>query len=93
MNICILFISQQEGGKDAGIHGRDSEGNFFSILESPVYNEETTGLAFSPNHKRMYVAYQANGILLEVWRKDGLPFSAKSLNIKYHNTQSGTVRN
>jgi len=76
------FFCINRGGKDAGIHGRDSNGNFFSILESPVYEEETTGLAFSPDHKHMYVAYQKNGIVLDVWRNDGLAFSAKSLNIK-----------
>jgi len=86
----ILYYTE-EGGKDAGIHGRDSNGNFFSILESPVYEEETTGLAFSPDHKHMYVAYQKNGIVLDVWRNDGLAFSAKSLNIKYHHAESGIV--
>jgi len=32
----------------------------------------------------MYVSYQDNGILLDVSRIDGLPFHAKSLNVKYH---------
>ena len=34
----------------------------------------------------LYVAYQRNGVLLDVWRKDKKPFTTKTLNIKYHNT-------
>ena len=79
-----LLYFTEEGGKDAGIHARDQDGRFFTILESPVYIDETTGLAFSPNGEHMYVAYQANGILFDVWRKDGLPFQARTLNVKYH---------
>jgi len=79
----ILYFCE-EGGVDAGVHGRDTNGNFFTILESPVYHDETSGLAFSPDGKHMYVSYQDNGILLDVSRIDGLPFHAKSLNVKYH---------
>lgn len=78
--------SKQEGGKNAGIHARDSQGRFFTILESPVYEDESTGLAFSPDGMHLYVAYQRNGVLLDVWRKDKQPFTTKTLNIKYHNT-------
>ena len=77
---------KQEGGKNAGIHARDSQGRFFTILESPVYEDESTGLAFSPDGMHLYVAYQRNGVLLDVWRKDKQPFTTKTLNIKYHNT-------
>ena len=76
----------QEGGKNAGIHARDAQGRFFTILESPVYEDESTGLAFSPDGMHLYVAYQRNGVLLDVWRKDEKPFTTKTLNIKYHNT-------
>lgn len=81
----ILYLTE-EGGDDAGVHGRDERGRFFTVLESPVYREETTGLAFSPDGRHMYLAYQRNGILLDVFRTDGRPFSGKTLNIKYHNT-------
>jgi len=39
----ILYFTE-EGGKDAGIHGRNEAGNFYTILESPLYIDETTGL-------------------------------------------------
>ena len=85
---CVLCMSssKQEGGKNAGIHARDAQGRFFTILESPVYEDESTGLAFSPDGLHLYVAYQRNGVLLDVWRKDKQPFTTKTLNIKYHNT-------
>lgn len=54
------------------------------MLESPVFEDETTGLAFSPDARHLYVAYQTNGILFDVTRTDGLPFNAKTLNVKYH---------
>jgi hypothetical protein len=80
-----LLYFTEEGGVDAGVHARDEFGRFFTILESPAYLDETTGLAFSPNGMHMYIAYQGNGTLFDVWREDGLPFNAQSLNVKYHN--------
>ena len=51
-----LLYYTEEGGRSAGIHARDNQGRYFTILESPVYQEETTGLAFSPDHRHMYLA-------------------------------------
>lgn len=81
----ILYFTES-GGRDAGIHGRNAKGQYFTILESPVYEDETSGLAFSPDATRMYVAYQNSGILFVIRREDGLPFDEKSLNVKYHST-------
>ena len=127
-----LLYYTEEGGKEAGIHARDSEGRYFTILDSPVYQEETTGLAFSPDHRHLYVACelyklsiiflyivaysfacqsmfkskdilltfstlfhlfadQKNGILLDVWRKDGGTFSGREINVKYHATEKTGV--
>jgi hypothetical protein len=80
----ILYFTE-EGGRDAGIHGRNEDGNFYTILESPTYIDETTGLAFDPSGKHMYLAYQENGLLFDVTRRDGLPFYGTTLNVKYHN--------
>lgn len=49
-----------------------------------MYKGECTGLAFSPDGMHLYIAYQDEGVLLDVFRRDSLPFHAKSLNIKYH---------
>eukprot|EP00980_Cylindrotheca_fusiformis_P030550 scaffold25013_cov122-Cylindrotheca_fusiformis.AAC.2 len=74
----------EEGGRDNGIHARDSNGWFFTIAESPVWIGETSGIAFSPDGKHLYFSFQVQGIVYDVWRKDGLPFYGKTLDINYH---------
>lgn len=81
----ILYFTE-DGGTRAGIHGRNKAGQFFTILESDEYPDETTGLSFSPDSKHMYIAYQDNGFLFDIERTDGLPFDARTLNVKYHAT-------
>lgn len=79
----LLYICE-EGGSENGVHARNSRGWFFTILESAQINDETTGLAFSPDNKHMYVAFQEAGVILDVWREDGHPFNGRTLNVKYH---------
>lgn len=81
----ILYFTE-EGGKDAGIHARDFNGGFYTILEGLDYTDETTGLAFSPNAKHVYIAFQKTGKLFDIWRDDGLSFHGKKLDAKYHNS-------
>jgi secreted PhoX family phosphatase len=71
----ILYFCK-DGTAQGGVHGRDSQGKFFTILQSEngSYKGETTGLAFSPDGMFMYVPYQKPGIIFEIKRKDGLPF-------------------
>ncbi|EEC49612.1 predicted protein [Phaeodactylum tricornutum CCAP 1055/1] len=83
-----LLYFTEDGGRDAGIHARNVKGQYFTILESPVYIDETSGLDFSPDATRMYVAYQKSGLLFEIRREDGLPFHGKTLNVKYHATSN-----
>lgn len=80
----FLFFTE-EGGTYAGVHGRDEQGRYFTLLESPHYDDETTGLAFNPQHTHMYIAYQDTGMLFDVSRLDGQPFHAMSIDVKYHN--------
>lgn len=78
----VLYFCE-DGGEHSGIHGRDSSGNFFNVINGK-YDTETTGLAFSPDNKRMYVSYQENpGIIFEIKRRDGYPFAGTRLDIKY----------
>jgi secreted PhoX family phosphatase len=85
----ILYFCE-DGTSQAGIHGRDAQGKFFTILQSQngYYDGETTGLAFSPDGMFMYVSYQNPGIIFEIKRKDGLPFQGQRLDIKYHSVMS-----
>ena len=82
-----LLYFTEEGGRDAGIHARDKDSRFYTIMESPLYPGETTGLALSPDGKFMYVAYQSVGLLFTLFRKDGQSFEAEHLDVKYHHQQ------
>lgn len=79
-----LLYFTEEGGDSTGVHARDEDGRFFTILESPVHTDETTGLAFSPDGKHMYVCFQKDGLVFDVWREDMLPFHAKAFDVRYH---------
>ena len=70
-------------------------GNYFSILQADdqyngcdILEGETSGLAFSPDKRFMYVAFQQEGKLFEVRRADGLPFNGKRLDIRYHSRRN-----
>jgi hypothetical protein len=71
---------------NCGVHGRDAQGRFFTILNDVGGNfaGETSGLAFSPEGIFMYVAFQKPGHIFEICRTDGLPFQVQRLDIKYH---------
>ena len=81
----MLYFCEENSGINNGIHARDSDGFFYTVINGgPGMNSETTGLAFSPDQTRMYVSYQTNGIIFEITRDDGYPFGAHRLDIKYH---------
>lgn len=100
VDITLTFVSPalsqqyfcEDGGDECGVHGRDAQGNFFTILQDATgaFSGETTGLAFSPNGKFMYVSFQSPGIIFEIKRTDGLPFYGATLDIKYHNSGDTT---
>jgi len=73
-------------GDRAGIHAKDSTGQFYTIAqdEGGFHSGETTGLAFSPDNKHMYVAYQSQGIIYDITRADGRAFGGATLSIQYH---------
>jgi len=57
----MLYFCEESSSVNNGIHARDSAGNFYTIFNGPGLSGETTGLAFSPDNKRMYVSYQSPG--------------------------------
>lgn len=81
----ILYFCE-DGGSDCGVHGRNANGKFFTVLQANTaeMHGETTGLAFSPNKMSMYVSFQKPGKIVEVRRIDGRPFGGQRLDIKYH---------
>ena len=89
----ILYFTEDGGTIHPGVHGRDADGNLFMILESIDYGyapggsgeeDESTGLAFSPDHLHMYVCYQKNGVVFDITRRDGKSFGGRSIDVKYH---------
>lgn len=81
-----LLYFTEDGGRPAGIHARDRDGNYLTVAEAINFggSPETTGLAFSPDDMHMYFAVQDDGVLFDITRTDGRPFDANTLVIKYH---------
>jgi len=80
----ILYFTE-DGGEDCDVHGRDSTGQFYTILKGPGFNTETTGLAFSPDARVMYVAFQGPSAIFQVQRTDGCTFGGGMVDVHYHN--------
>lgn len=79
----LLYFCEENGSAN-GVHARDQNGWFFTVFEADDFNDETTGLAFSPDAKHMYVSFQHTGQIYDIWREDGLPFTGQTLNVRYH---------
>jgi len=62
-------------GEQVGIHTLSQKtGKWTNIMEASDHSSEITGIAFSPDAKRMLFAFQEDGILMELQRTDGLAF-------------------
>lgn len=79
----IIYFCE-DGGDDCDIHGRNAVGRYFTIVTGDGYQSETTGLAFSPDAKYMFVAFQVPGVIWQFWRTDEQPFNGQIIDIKYH---------
>jgi hypothetical protein len=94
-----LYFTEDGGGTTGVYAAHKSTGAKYAIFEAifNLYsNDETTGLAFSPNGTRMYAAFQDCtflglctsslncGCLLEFSRVDGRSFDGSTLNLKHH---------
>jgi hypothetical protein len=91
----------EDGGSTAGVYAtHKSSGVKYAVFEaiSNFYrNDETTGLAFSPDGKKMYAAFQdcvylnlclsSNdcGCLFEFTRMDDQSFNGSTISLKFHN--------
>lgn len=82
----VLYLTEDGNNHSAGIHARDSSGNFFPIMEALYYgvDDQTSGFALSPDNRHMYVALQNKGVVFDIWRKDGYAFDEPYLDIEYH---------
>ena len=74
-----------EDNPDGDVHAIDDTKQYYIILHGMDYNCETTGLTFSPDATRMYVAFQCVSAILQIEREDGCSFGLDPvLDIKYH---------
>ncbi len=73
----FLYFTES-GGKTPGVYARDSRtGTYMTIFEASdnrYLDDETVGIAFSPDRHKMYAGYQESGVLIELRRIDNLPF-------------------
>lgn len=84
-----LVFMTEDGGLTPGLFARNvTSGECYTILEAydeDVYNDdEACGLAFSPDRRRLYLAFQEAGKLFEITRDDGKPFYGRELLLKSH---------
>ncbi|KAL7549172.1 hypothetical protein ACHAWF_012450 [Thalassiosira exigua] len=92
-----LLYFTEDGGDTPGVYAIDAEGNYYAIVEAygkKYRGDETTGLAFSPDGTRMFVAFQDCGCeesgeidcgcLYSFRRADGRSFDGSTLGLKYH---------
>ena len=73
----ILYFTEEHGA-DNGIHARDSQGRYYSILEGIDYNDETTGLG---KVSTVSSIYDINSLFCPnsvEWRKANNVFAALS---------------
>lgn len=66
----------EDGGTQAGVHARyDKDSTYFTMFEAKTDdNDETVGIALSPDHRKFYAGIQDRGVIFEFRRIDGLPF-------------------
>ena len=97
----------EDGGPTVGVYATHKlTGAKYAVFEaiSHLYsNDETTGLAFSPNGKKMYAAFQdcvyldlclsSNdcGCLFEFSRMDGQSFDGSTINLKFHSSEGSST--
>jgi hypothetical protein len=93
-----LYLTE-DGGDSVGAYTVNEYGQKYAIFEaygSKWKGDETTGLAFSPDGRKMYAAFQDCGCtssggddcgcLLEFIRTDGMPFDGSTLGLKFHSS-------
>mmetsp|Transcript_32161 Transcript_32161/g.54883 ORF Transcript_32161/g.54883 Transcript_32161/m.54883 type:complete len:122 (-) Transcript_32161:285-650(-) len=68
----------EDGGENPGVYARhDADGTYYTVFQGVgqrYNNDETIGIALSPDSKRLYAGIQDKGSIFELWRNDGLPF-------------------
>jgi secreted PhoX family phosphatase len=81
----------EDGGYRPGLHVRAKSGRFYTVLHADENEfkdvDETTGIAWSPDAKHLYIGFQHVGVIYDVTRDDKRSFKDTVLNTKYHAMQ------
>lgn len=67
----------EDGGSSPGLFARDEDGAYYTVfqgIEGVYVEDETVGIAFTQDRKKLYAGLQDAGVLLELTRDDGMPF-------------------
>ena len=69
----------EDGGDSPGVYARhDSDGMYYTLFQGipggKYADDETIGIALSPDGRKFYGGFQDAGVILEVTRDDGKPF-------------------
>ena len=69
----------EDGSNDPGVYARfGDDGTYFTMFQAIAggihTDDETIGIALSPDNKRFYAGFQDNGYIFEFTRLDGLAF-------------------
>jgi len=66
----------EDGGTNPGVYARyGTSETYFTMFQGNLSEEdETVGIALSPDHLKFYAALQGHGMVFELTRDDGLPF-------------------
>ena len=72
-------IHRRRRSEDPGVYARrDADGTYFTMLQAIAAgvhtDDDTVGIALSPDRKRFYAGFQGNGFIFEFTRVDGLAF-------------------
>lgn len=76
-----LLYMTEDGGKTPGVYVYDGT-RFRTLIEAiddRFNGDETTGVAFSPDGKSLFLCFQENGWLFQIQRIDGLPFDDRRI--------------
>jgi uncharacterized protein len=71
-----VIILTEDGGSTPGTFAYDGS-KYLSYFETTFSGDEMTGIAFSPDRMYMLACVQSVGLMFQIYRDDGQPFSGR----------------
>ncbi|KAL7482850.1 hypothetical protein ACHAW6_008517 [Cyclotella cf. meneghiniana] len=90
----------EKGGWSPGVDVRDKESSYFTVFQGVpkgrYQNDETVGIALSPDRRKLYTGFQESGVLFEFTRDDKSPFEKHhtmvfTCDFLYHSSSSNVA--